>query len=352
MAIYILIYIIFGILAFLQPNNLGGINPLKWSAPWKLALGVLTMFIGFRDRIGGDWFSYLEQTDRIAWMTFVDVLGEKEVGFAILLWVGLFFGYGIYLTNLLSAIIFVYCLLLFCRDQKKPFLALLVALPYLVIVVGMGYTRQSIAIGFTLVGISFLLTGRPISFGFCLLIASFFHRSSIVLLPVLIITYSKGRWLSRFGVISLLVWVSLFFYLDTFNNYFKNYVQSDYQSAGAVVRVVLIMIPSLLYICFRRRFQFSPLVNRFWTIVASASLLLVIALVAFPSSTAIDRIALYLIPIQLVVLSNVPIAFSMNGATRLILTFAVVIYSGSIMFGWLMTADNAESWVPFKSVIF
>ncbi len=38
----------------------------------------------------------------------------------------------------------------FCRKQPLPWLALAVAAPFIIIVVGMGYTRQSVALGFIL----------------------------------------------------------------------------------------------------------------------------------------------------------------------------------------------------------
>lgn len=47
----------------------------------------------------------------------------------------------------------------FARSQPDPWLAVLVAVPYLVIVVAMGYSRQAVAIGILLAGLGRLERG-------------------------------------------------------------------------------------------------------------------------------------------------------------------------------------------------
>ena len=51
-----------------------------------------------------------------------------------------------------TAVPFTYGLFRICRQQPNPWLALVVATPFLIIVVGMGYTRQAAAMGFLMIG--------------------------------------------------------------------------------------------------------------------------------------------------------------------------------------------------------
>ena len=72
-------------------------------------------------------------------------------------------------------------------------------------------------------------------------------------------------------------------------------------------------------------------------------------LFALPSSTAVDRLALYIIPLQLVVLSRVPDAFpSRDGGRNVQLLVTIILYSAAIQFVWLTFANHAEFWLPYQ----
>ena len=61
-------------------------------------------------------------------------------------WLSIQMDWGILGVNLIGGAIFAFGLVAFCRRQPRPWLALAVAIPYLVIVVAMGYSRQGIAL--------------------------------------------------------------------------------------------------------------------------------------------------------------------------------------------------------------
>ena len=60
---------------------------------------------------------------------------------------------GPYFVNTVCAALFAWGLVVFCRAQPRPWLALVVAVPYLVTVVAMGYTRQGTAIGLAMLAL-------------------------------------------------------------------------------------------------------------------------------------------------------------------------------------------------------
>jgi len=68
-------------------------------------------------------------------------------------------------------------------------------------------------------------------------------------------------------------------------------------------------------------------------------------------SIAVDRVALYMLPIQLVIFSNVPDMLNDRKITSQFLVFAVVFYYFSVLFVWLNFADNAGDWVPYATYI-
>ena len=90
--------------------------------------------------------------------------------------------YGVQVT---SGLIFSYGLSKFCLSLPRPFLALTVAIPYLVIVVAMGYSRQGLAIGLVLIALVALMDQKNLKFVIFILIAASIHKSAIILFPIL-----------------------------------------------------------------------------------------------------------------------------------------------------------------------
>jgi hypothetical protein len=112
-----------------------------------------------------------------------------------------------------------------------------------------------------------------------------------------------------------------------------------------LIRVLMNVVPALLFIAFRRRIAPDPQERRLWAWMA------VLALACLPlvglASTAVDRIALYLIPLQLFVFSRIPrLARTVEVRTPLVL--AVVAYYTAVLFVWLNYAAHAFAWVPYQ----
>jgi hypothetical protein len=68
------------------------------------------------------------------------------------------------------------------------------------------------------------------------------------------------------------------------------------------------------------------------------------------SSTAIDRLALYLIPVQLFVFSGLPEVFSPQRHTKTysLVRYLVIFYSFMVMTVWLLFAGHRGYWIPYN----
>ena len=114
----------------------------RWSSAWRGLFVLLVLMIGWRHEVGGDWLIYVEQIERLADGSTLPTIQIQDPAFALINWLAAQSGLGVYLVNLLSAIIFSFGVLVFCRAQPRPWLALAVAVPYLITVVAMGYTSK------------------------------------------------------------------------------------------------------------------------------------------------------------------------------------------------------------------
>jgi len=94
--------------------------------------------VGLRHEVGGDWETYLENLDLVRDESFDNLSLIRDPAYVLLNWISWRLGADIYGVNLACAGIFSYGLVVFCRDQPRPWLALCLSIPYLVIVVAMG----------------------------------------------------------------------------------------------------------------------------------------------------------------------------------------------------------------------
>ena len=127
------------------------------------------------------------------------------------------------------------------------------------------------------------------------------------------------------------------------------YISHVYESQGAGVRLAMNLPPSLIYLGASRRFTGSETERRIWRNFAVIAIFSVVALFLVASSVIVDRLALYIIPIQLFVLSRLPNVLSRTGRPTLLLVSCVLLYSAVVQFVWLNFANNSKNWIPYES---
>ena len=313
-----------------------------------LCLIVLVIVIGFRHEVGGDWSTYLEHLDLASQESLGFTLGLFDPGYFFFVWIASNIGGGIYFVNLICAIFFVIGLIQFCGHQPRPWLAMTIAMPYLITVVGMGYTRQAVAIGFAMLAILALLRGRTMRFVAWIVMAGLFHKSAVILLPLAALASSRNLLLTLPMVVCVGAVMFVLLIQEALTHMLTHYIEAEYQSSGAAIRVAMNALPSAIFLVLRGSFQLSELEGRFWFWMSLIGLAFVGLLLVSPSSTAVDRLALYWIPLQIFVWSRIPDALGGVGRANLLWTVLVVIYSGSVFLVWLLFADHAYLWLPYK----
>ena len=332
-----------------------GLNSKGLNASWWLIALGLTLFIGLRHEVGGDWGSYLKSFESLDLPTLLDELPwstllSRDIGYRVFEWIGQATTNSIYAVNLLSGLVFAYGLARFCKDLPRPLLALTCAIPYLVIVVGMGYSRQAIAIGCAMVGLTWLGRGYRWRYASWILLASLFHQSASVLLGLALVV---GKRRIVFAMISALGLVALLAYAvaaETTARLASGYLASEYESEGALIRLAMGSIPALLFLLRQRHFAMHTFERSMWRWMALGQLTFLALLAVSPSSTAIDRIALYLLPLQLALFAHLPHAYARLIGKR-VCALLIIAYYGAVLFTWLFFATHAGYWLPYETVL-
>lgn len=303
----------------------------------------MTIAIGIRHEVGGDWYTYLttftraENTSIENWKYV-----SRDIGFALLNITCQRLQLGLVGVNTVSAAILMTGIAAFSQRSEAPWLVFVSATAYLIVVVGMGYTRQSVAVGFELLALIAVMDKKLLRFVIWIAMAGAFHKSAFILLSLGIFAIENRTQVHYLALVASACIGLYFLFAAEASGFVKHYVESSrYNSTGALVRLAMSAVAGTLLVFFHKQFCDSSTERWLWGSYALGTLF-ALGLIPF-SSTAADRLGIYLIPIQLFVCGRIN-RLSTNSA---IPVAAVICYALALTV-WLNFASHADAWLPYQ----
>lgn len=324
-------------------------------ARWRTMLLMLAsvptaLMIGLRWKIGPDWVEYVDIFDYTRLYSFDRALSSTDPAFAVLNILLHHLYAPFWVLNMVCGAVFVAGLTAFSLRQPNPWLAFLVAFPYLVIVVGMSGARQSVALGFLFFALNAFERGNLNRFVVLALIAALFHGSVLLVVPLCLLAYTRND-LQRAALLILSVAIGFYFFRDVFGLYAHRYSMEKIQSGGVVYRLAMNGLAAALFLAFKRRFNLEEHQEKLWRNMSFATVVLGLTLLIVPSSTAVDRFLLYLFPLQFFVLNRIPRVLSAERQTAGQFTIAVIAYAALVQVVFLQFGTFSRYYVPYRSIL-
>jgi len=318
--------------------------------PWLLVGFIFIVVIGFRDEVGCDWWNYVGHFEQTLDVSLAEAFSEvKDPAHTFVNWWMGQWGWGIYGVNFIYTIIFIIGLMIFTRTQIYPWLAMAVAVPYMVVMVSMGYSRQGVALGLFMLAITYVEKGKFKSYVMWVLIAALFHKSALILLPFGLFLSKGGIWLRIIIMIPVLYGGWDLILAEKQEQLWDIYVEQDMQSSGAYIRVFMNFFPATLLLIYRKQWKnnFNDYPFWFWIAIGSIASMFFVSL----ATTAVDRISLYFIPLQLSVYARLPFLARKQVTPKLTKIWIILGYT-TVLFVWLIFASHAHCWIPYQNILF
>lgn len=335
---------IFAFLEMAKPRN----QQLK---QWMLYISAFIAIIlaGFREGVGGDWGAYQCYHALAGQMGFNEYIQLNDPGYMAFGWVFAQMNLGVWAINLFCAFILITGIFRLATTTRYQNMFFLSATPYLIIVVGMGYSRQSAAIGVVCHAVTYLLQEKRTKTLLFAITSLAFHKSAAFGIMPIFVTYGKRLWQRALIIAMAFPAVAIFVLLEGYQIAQRGYIEAEYQSSGALIRVLQIFLCGVWYLLFlNRRFESKP--NDVFYAFAILAALSLPALLISPSSTLIDRLMLYLIPFQCYVLARTPEVFS-RGPGRITIQSGIIIINIAIFSVWMTSAQHLGSWINYNNYL-
>lgn len=351
MLIYWLLFAFPAIMALAYPT---AHRPANRSAAQVLALTAFVLFYtliaGLRYEIGGDWGNYVEIYEDIATEPFSYALTVIDPLYGVVNYVAAQADLQMYFVNAVCAFILVLGVVRIADSFRDPWLAITFAVPYLLIVVGLGYIRQGAAIGMLLMAIQAFDNNKPIRTVFYLILGVGFHATAVMVIPLFALTIARRNRILAVLLALASVAIYFLFVVPGFEKFQAGYIEGEIESTGALARIMMSFVPSVLLLLRLRNFRVSARVQSIWFSAAVANVIAFVALALSPSSTAVDRAGLYFSIAQLAVFGEfrnlVPLADRNAGMMRV----ALIGMAALVQVVWLVFATNSIDWVPYQTL--
>ncbi len=311
---------------------------------------ILIIFIGLRYDVGGDWDIYKNDFyENISSFNLLKFDYVRDFGYEFLSYLIFYLNFEIYVLNLILAVLFVYSLNKFSINFSDNYwIIFVIAFPYLITVGAMGFVRQAAAVSFILLSLCYYQKKDLTKFLILFLAALLFHKSSAILLPFLLISNLKLS--IKFNLIIIILVFLAYIIITPEIARIASYVSesSKYSSSGVIPRIILNLIPGLMFLLFFKKLRFK---NNIDTVIILITLfqILVLFFINNNTSTFIDRLIINFYFIQLLVFSRLYLILPSH---KIVINILIIIFYAVIYFIWMQYSSHSYAWIPYKNIIF
>mgnify|MGYP003427018077 CR=1 FL=1 len=326
--------LIFYIFIFITSAFFVGLNKKSYYYAW-IGVSIIVILAAFRGPVGTDYFTYMNQFERIKisnWPSVINVSNlSNELLFLILMKITSYSSQVLFLGG--AAVISlgtIYTVL------NKQYVAINIGVAYLFYLLvyfpsSLNVIRQYIALSITLYSLKFVFEKNLGKYLFGVLIAFLFHKSAIVTLPIYLLWSKKNKAIItgyKLGIIlSIILFVVLNYqmiinYFAAFDAFERYAVYSSVSDVGKNRDFYLRVFNFTTILALRKRLMAKDNRNGLFIVMLLISLLIGITGFWHPQ---VKRLSLYFELPLIILMGYIPSLFSKQ--YKLVVSLIIILYA-------------------------
>lgn len=323
--------------------------------PSRLLLILWTLFFvvfaGTREETGCDFLGYLNRFLDYAYVNVPDVITKPEPLFSLLNILIIRLGLDFMWVNLAASVIIFSGFAAFAGRCERPVHFLALAFPILIVQLAMSGIRQAMALGLLLLALNAFRDGQRLRMIVWILLASQFHTSAIVFLPLALMIGRDPTIWWLIAVTILAAPVAIYFTGDRLDTYQSRYGEGEVESFGAIFRVLLIAIGAIFFVIYRNRYR--QLYRGDFALMQVFAIMSFALIAVFTFSTiAAHRLGYYIMPVHILMLLRLPNIMRPGRPEPIVAMMPFLAY-GAYITVWFSTSRHAKlCYIPYDSYLF
>lgn len=312
-----------------------------------LAIIQLVFILGFRllGTVGKDWIYYSRYYNlQLDWnLTEILEYERYEIGFKLLTkGISIIFNntqFYIFFIGLISTIPVAYIIY---KYSRMPFLSLTLYIALDFYAFNFAGLRQGIAIAIIFFSYKYIIENKILKFIFCIILATLFHTSAIVFLPIYFIRKIKITKLKIvfFAIIAILIFIfksQIFLIINSF--FYDNYAISYTNSGNWMILCIMILV--ICYLFYKAVIRNNKNNQKLYVITTIGCMCMLFSSIV--SDTL--RIANYFYIFIILLVPEVLNCLKNNTTRNILIIFSIIVSAG--IYIYLLSIDS-YSIVPYK----
>jgi hypothetical protein len=301
-----MLYIFIFIGLILLRYSLLGHKTLQWQL-YPPVLLLLFIFTAFRFQVGCDWSTYNQIYEAFDQITEAGLIALREPLWWVLMGALNKLNAPFVWVNVMSASIFFFGIDKLARKTPDPLAFIIMLFPILIINIPMSAIRQAAALGFLCYAFAAFLEKKQLKYIFLTIIATGFHTSALLFIPLVIFIDGKNSY--KRIIVAILIELPLLglMWLSSYaESKSKAYVGSGYDAEAAIFRSGILAITALVFFLFYKNKWKEKFPYDYNFIHISSLAMLANFFIVFFSTVISDRLGYYFITMQAIIFARLP----------------------------------------------
>jgi hypothetical protein len=313
----------------------------------------LFIFIGFRYQVGADWSNYLEISKSIGQTDLSTALLLTDPAYGYLNFLGNLLNLNIWFSNSICALILLLGLFKLILVYGKLYFPLFISFSYIIVIVGMGVTRQAAALGFVFLAFVYIKENNTRNMLLSLFAAVLFHKAAFFIsLILLFIKFLDSKKIGLIMMISLIFVLvgGLSMHTNLMNIYYF-YNEELNESRGAVIRSFYFFCIAIFAILWRNFLFINPQEKKIVLILSN--FILIIAPLVFIMPVIIDRFLIFFWPLVIIFYARIDNSIKILSISSKIIKLIMIAINLIYFNYWILYSNFFEEyWSNYNNYIF